>query len=185
MEKQTGCQLPCIPEFSDGEVRYGPFPIKKSLKRFLARPWNYFMKRFLKQGYKNVKPILLHTNLIAPDNKAVPVHYTKQNLQPGDWVRVRSRIEIESGLNPWKELKGCAFLDDMWKYCDTKQRVLKPMRQFLDERDYRLKKSSGIILLEGILCQGTPVFGPCDRSCYLFWREEWLEKVEDEKYEVG
>ena len=53
----------------------------------------------------------------------------------------------------------------------------KPLARFVDERDLRVKKSSGIVLLEGVRCQGTADFGRCDRSCLLFWREEWLEKV--------
>ena len=92
-------------------------------------------------------------------------------------MRVRSLEEIQKTLNPFKELKGCAFLEDMQKYCGSEQRVLKVMERFLDERDYQVKKARGIVLLEGVFCQGTPVFGPCDRSCLLFWREEWLEKI--------
>jgi hypothetical protein len=51
------------------------------------------------------------------------------------------------------------------------------VERFVDERDYRVKKASGVVLLEGSLCQGTELYGPCDRSCFFFWREEWLEKV--------
>ena len=51
-------------------------------------------------------------------------------------------------------------------------------RIFLDERDHRLKKCRGVLLLEGALCQGTAKFGRCDRSCFYFWREEWLEKMD-------
>lgn len=61
----------------------------------------------------------------------------------------------------------------------TKQRVLQVMERFLDERDYKVKKVSGIVLLEGVICRGTPAFGRCDRCCHLFWRQEWLKKVED------
>lgn len=68
-------------------------------------------------------------------------------------------------------------MEEMEPYCNTKQRVFKRVNQFLDERDYRLKKCQGILLLEGILCQGTRDFGPCDRFCFFFWREEWLERV--------
>jgi hypothetical protein len=52
------------------------------------------------------------------------------------------------------------------------------MKQFVDERDLRVKKVSGIILLEDVRCQGTAEFGSCDRSCLYFWREEWLEKID-------
>ncbi len=99
------------------------------------------------------------------------------NLKAGDWVRVRSWEEIQSMLDPFKETRGCAFLEDMHKYCGTKQRVFKPMERFLDERDYKVKKVRGVILLENVICGGTPAFGRCDRACFLFWREEWLEKM--------
>jgi hypothetical protein len=25
---------------------------------------------------------------------------------------------------------------------------------------------------------GTPDYGRCDRACFYFWREEWLEKLD-------
>ncbi len=62
--------------------------------------------------------------------------------------------------------------------CGTTQRVLQPMERFLDERDYKVKKVKGLVLLAGVICRGTPVFGRCDRCCHLFWRQEWLEKIE-------
>jgi hypothetical protein len=52
------------------------------------------------------------------------------------------------------------------------------MERFLDERDYKVKKAKGIVLLKDVICHGTPVFGRCDRCCHLFWRVEWLEKIE-------
>jgi hypothetical protein len=55
---------------------------------------------------------------------------------------------------------------------------LKPVKRFVDERDYRVKKAKGIILLEGLICEGTPDYGQCDRACFYFWRQEWLEKMD-------
>jgi hypothetical protein len=65
----------------------------------------------------------------------------------------------------------------MYQYCGTQQRVRKSMQRFLDERDYKVKKVRGVILLENVICNGTAAFGACDRCCFLFWREEWLEKA--------
>lgn len=101
-------------------------------------------------------------------------------LKPGDLVKVKSEKEIKKTLNRWNKLKGCGVMDGMWKYCGTEQRVLKVVKQFLDERDYLMKKCKGIVILDGIICDGTRLLGPCDRSCYYFWREEWLEKVDSE-----
>lgn len=101
-------------------------------------------------------------------------------LSPGDLVRVKSEEEIRKTLDRWNKLKGCAIMDNMWQYCGSEQRVLKVVKQFLDERDYLLKKCKGVVILDGTTCDGTKWFGPCDRSCYYFWREEWLEKVDTE-----
>lgn len=103
---------------------------------------------------------------------------TTTSLKAGDLVRVRSREEIEATLSEWKELKGCMFMLEMWQYCGTTQRVLKPVERFVDERDLRVKKCKGIVLLEGVICQGTAYSEGCDHSCFFFWREEWLEKID-------
>jgi len=101
-----------------------------------------------------------------------------ETLRPGDLVRVRSREEIRATLDHWNQRRGCAFLDEMWAYCGTQQRVFKRVERFLDERDYITKHCKGIVLLEGLICEGTKHFGPCDRSCFYFWRKEWLEKID-------
>jgi hypothetical protein len=101
------------------------------------------------------------------------------SLEAGDLVRVKSKEEIEATLDRWKSLKGCSFMSEMWPHCGTTQRVLKRIDRFFDERDYKLKRIRGIVLLEGTMCQGTEMFGRCDRSCFFFWREEWLERLDD------
>lgn len=103
----------------------------------------------------------------------------KSILASGDRVRVRSRSEIEATLDNWNRLKGCVFMPEMWQFCDTTQSVFKRVERFLDERDYLIKKASGLYILENVLCSGTIDFGPCDRSCFFFWRKEWLERVND------
>ena len=175
MKNLDGCQIPCVPKFSLGPAA----PAGKSwidrIKRLLAVPWNRHVKKWLKNAYytsvrwrggSSAQPQAKAFAAIAP-------------LMQGDWVRVRSREEILATLDPFKELKGCAFLPDMYEYCGTRQRVLRSMRHFMDERDYKLKKARGIILLENVICNGTPTFGECDRCCFLFWREEWLEKIDE------
>lgn len=169
MTNFEGCQIPCLPRMAEGRAAVDPLPFIRRIKRSLAVPWNYYVKRWLKTAYHitNDKKVL---ELVSP--------LASMTLQAGDIVRVRSWQEIESTLDPFKELKGCAFLAEMQQYCDTTQRVLQVMERFLDERDYKVKKVRGLVLLEQVICHGTPVFGRCDRCCHLFWREEWLEKVE-------
>jgi hypothetical protein len=146
-----------------------PQPLIPRIKRTLAVPWNYYAKRWLKTAYRK---------FFAPKIQNKPLALSKvEPLKVGDQVRVRSWEEIETTLDPFKELKGCAFLAEMEQFCGTTQTVLQVMERFLDERDYNVKKVKGLVLLQGVLCRGTPVFGRCDRCCHLFWREEWLEKI--------
>ena len=173
MTNFDGCQLPCVPKFSLGPARMTERTLIGRVKRLLAVPWNRIVKKWLKQAY--------YTSLRWRGNSSRQT--VAKELTPaipfmkGDLVRVRTREEILSTLDPFKELKGCAFLPDMYQYCGTRQRVLRSMQHFMDERDYKLKKVRGVILLENVICSGTPTFGACDRCCFLFWREEWLEKV--------
>ncbi len=174
-----GCQIPGYQRVSAGYENTGPISPIKRLKRRFARPWNYLLKPQIKKG---IKMLYAWKGKLQDRGKTEQVDQLRYvdgaHLEAGDRVRVRSREEIETTLDPFHELNGCAFLEGMWQYCDTSQRVLQPVRRFLDERDYQVKKARGVVLLESVLCQGTPVFGRCDRACHLFWREEWLAKIE-------
>jgi hypothetical protein len=168
------CQLPCLPDMAEGIIRFEKLPWLLQLKRFFARPWNYHIKKSLRKMQKRIttKKADEFTGASIMPNVAPEIH-----LIAGDWVRVRSKEEIQATLDNWNELRGCAFLANMWQYCGTTQQVLVSMNRFLDERDYKVKKCKGVILLKDVLCEGTPVFGRCDRRCHFFWREEWLEKI--------
>ncbi len=177
-ETQLNCQIPCMQRVAEGDAQVPPASISRRLKLMVRRRLspnkertfknrtNDLINRFCELTGRNTKPSVSLVN--APS----------AGLQAGDWVSVRSLEEIETTLNQWRQLKGCAFMPEMAEYCGTTQRVLKPMKRFVDERDLRVKKSNGIILLEGVMCQGTAEFGSCDRSCFVFWREEWLEKID-------
>jgi hypothetical protein len=168
-----GCQLPSVSKF---QIILWDNPSNSqwnSFKRAFAYLWNYHIKRWLRKIYRYYLGIRGETSGRVDIKAFKPLSPFKN----GNLVRVRSIGEIKSTLDPFNELKGCSFLPSMHQYCGTEQRVLKSMERFLDERDYKLKRTRGLILLENIFCDGTPVFGPCDRSCFLFWREEWLEKI--------
>jgi len=177
MNQFDGCQLPCIPRLATGSIQSDPQPLKQKAKRLLAYPWNTFVKKWIKALYALEKDWRAKMN--SESKPALATGANPIELHTGDRVRVRSLEEIQTTLDPWKELKGCAFLTYMAEYCGTTQRVLKPVERFLDERDYKVKRARGVVLLENVICSGTPVFGRCDRGCHLFWRVEWLEKLEE------
>ena len=173
MTNFDGCQLPSVPKFSEGSAPEAERSVLGRLKRLLALPWNRHVKKWLKLSYA----ALVRRQGGSPQQVAARTFAPAVPFARGDRVRVRSREEIQATLDPFKELKGCAFLPEMYQYCGTEQRVLRSMQTFMDERDYKMKKARGVILLENVICNGTPTFGPCDRCCFLFWREEWLERV--------
>jgi hypothetical protein len=179
----NNCQIPGLPRMSDGKAEFPPQSLVIRLKRMLARPWNHYVKKILQKTSRTLNRWLSSNHIGKTTITPVSKHVEYQ-LKAGDFVRVRSLEEIRITLNSYNEYKGCAFLVDMQQYCGTVQRVLKPLERFLDERDYQVKKAKGIVLLENNYCQGTPVFGRCDRSCLLFWREEWLEKIPEPSQNV-
>lgn len=170
-EKQDlhmSCQISCLPLIAQ--------PI-----RSIERIWQFRnrLQRFLKRRLIYCKNRLLRRNKTQASifNKATNASLSV-SIKAGDLVQVRSREEVQATLNQWNHLKGCAFLEEMWHYCGSMQTVMKRVEQFLDERDYLIKRSRGLVILNGVICEGTKDFGRCDRSCYFFWREEWLKKIE-------
>jgi hypothetical protein len=177
-DTQLNCQIPGLQGMSEGRAAVPPYSLMERLKLMIRRRLspsrerkvksftNDLMNRFCRLTGRNPKPN-------APQTNAFPA-----GLQAGDWVRVRPLNDIEATLNHWRQLKGCAFIPEMAKYCGTSQRVFRTVKRFMDERDLRIKKSSGIVLLDGVFCGLTTAPGECDRYCFLFWREEWLEKID-------
>lgn len=139
---------------------------KNRVTRFVKRRWNYLKNMLSETAARTIRDSA-HTAARAGNG-----------LQPGDRVRVKSRAEIQQTLNLWNQLRGCSFMEEMTPYCGTEQKVLKRIEKFLDERDYLIKKCKGIVILDGVFCTGTKHFGDCDRTCFFFWREDWLEKID-------
>lgn len=178
-EPRIECQNTFIPGVSEGLAEMPRESLPRRLRHFIRRRMKPGQVRVIKarsgrflnflSGRRRKRP----ASLVKGAAREIP------KLKAGDLVRVRSEEEIKATLDFWGQLKNCRFMSDMYPYCGTTQRVLKAVERFVDERDNRAKKSRGIVLLEGVYCQGTPDLGRCDRSCFYFWREEWLEKLDE------
>lgn len=179
-DNPADCQLPCVPNIAQGFGKVPPESLARRLRLLARRNLDFQMIRALKtKSDRFIEQVLefLRLNRTKSTAKAAAPTWA---LKPGDLVRVRSLEEIQGTLNHWGILKGCMFMpNEMSPYCGTTQRVLKRVERFVDERDYRVKTCHGIVFLEGAICQGTTDYGRCDRSCFFFWREEWLEKIGD------
>ncbi len=180
------CQFTSLEGIAEGNAETPPISLVRHIKLFIRRRLTPKQDRLLHQkvnGLINWFYRLIGKKTTVP--QPVPVQQPiadiqREPLKIGDLVRVKSREEINATLNHLGQSKGCTFIVDiMAPYCNTNHRVFKVMERFVDERDLRVKRCKGLVLLEGVYCPGTTEFGRCDRSCHLFWREEWLEKIEE------
>ena len=166
-ERRKPCQLHCWSDVAESlSSTETLWQLPKRLKRIVKRRLRFLLNFMAELSGSRKRKAHTLSNVSSAES-----------LNPGDVVRVRSREEIQSTLDRWDRLHGCSFMEEMWEYCGTKQHVFKRVQRFLDERDYLVKKCKGTVLLQDVFCKGTVDFGRCDRSCLLFWREEWLEKL--------
>ena len=115
-----------------------------------------------------------------PLNQPEPVAYL--NLQPGELIRIKSHEEILATINSDNRNRGLTFDAEMVSYCGGTYRVLARAERFLDEKTGRLKSlKTPAVILEGTICQSR--FSKCrmfcPRSIYGWWREIWLERMEE------
>ena len=176
---RTDCQMPCLQQMGDGIAETPPVSLSRRLKLFARRHMSPRTERRFKQATNDLANRLYKFTGKRTKPLVEVATSSAEQLKAGDLVRVRSREEIDATLDNWRQLRGCTFMPEMDPYCGSTQRVLKRVERFVDERDLRVKRSKGMVLLEGIMCQGTADFGPCDRCCFMFWREEWLERIVD------
>jgi hypothetical protein len=102
-------------------------------------------------------------------------------LQSGDWVRVRSRQDIEATLNDKGKNRGLWFDREMLPFCGRVLQVRQRITRLIDDRSGgMIELSSDCVTLESAVCSGQNSLGRwfCPRAIYPYWREGWLERVE-------
>lgn len=98
------------------------------------------------------------------------------DLQPGEWVEIKSEDEIRRTLDATGKNRGLGFMPEMWPYCGQRGRVLKRVEKIcLEEASRTVRAMKNTVILEGLFCQGNGI--GCDRACFYFWRECWLKRV--------
>jgi hypothetical protein len=102
-------------------------------------------------------------------------------LQAGEWVRVKSREEVEATLTNTGANRGLHFDIEMVPYCGQVLQVRGRVSRIIDERTGEmLEFGSDCIKLEKAVCSGERSTGRwfCAREIYPYWRECWLERLE-------
>ena len=103
----------------------------------------------------------------------------KAKFTAGHVIKVRSRQEISYNNDSFDRLGGVLMISQIWEYCGQNFRIFKVLNNFLDKYRYKTYKArTPLYILEGLICNGEvkSFEHRCDRSCYLLWHEDWLEK---------
>ncbi|WP_337873192.1 hypothetical protein [Ignavibacterium sp.] len=106
-------------------------------------------------------------------------------LKLNDLVKVKSISEIASTLDFSGCLNGLPFMPEMAEYAGKIFRVsLKVEKTCVDNPTMYMAefKKNDVYFLEDLRCSGKFHDG-CQRGCRIFWKESWLEKVNDEIFE--
>jgi len=104
------------------------------------------------------------------------------DLQPGEWVQVKSPEEIAQTLTTQGKNRGLWFDREMLAYCGKMYRVRRRISRFIDDRNGQMVElKSDCVTLEDVVCSGdhsvTRWF--CPRAIYPYWRECWLRRVSE------
>jgi len=108
------------------------------------------------------------------------------DLKAGEIVRIKALEDIEKTLDKNGKLDGLYFMREaMAKYCGGTYAVKKSVVRFFDERRGKLQRLKNVVILDGVFCEKSPYCGEesagCDRTCFIFWKEGWLERVSGPK----
>jgi hypothetical protein len=109
-----------------------------------------------------------------------PTPNASLDLQPGEWVRIKTPEEIRATLNVHGRNRGMWFDQEMIKYCGNTYAVDMRVTRLIDEKTGKmLTMKSPCIQLDGVYCQGecTAHRIGCPRGTNTYWREVWLERV--------
>jgi len=99
-------------------------------------------------------------------------------LRPGELVRVRTILEIGPTLDAQGSLDGMPFMPEMLQYCGRTFRVSRRADKTC-AGDGVVRRMHNAVHLGDLRCDGAS-HGGCQAACLLFWKEAWLERVEDE-----
>jgi hypothetical protein len=107
----------------------------------------------------------------------------KLALKPGEVVRIKTKQEIEATIGTDGKNRGLSFdPEEMAPYCGRTVKVQKSVTKIIDEPTGKmLTMKQPCIMLEGVVCRAEYARNRlnCPRAIPSYWRELWLDRVED------
>jgi hypothetical protein len=118
-----------------------------------------------------------------PDGTPTPTG--RLDLKPGEYVRIKTQEEIEQTVYKNGKNRGLYFdHEEMAPYCGRVVQVRKSVTKIIDEPTGKmLHMKQPCIMLEGVVCKAEYAGCRlnCPRAIPSYWREIWLERVEDDQ----
>jgi hypothetical protein len=172
------CQLEHLPEAGQVSTRLGVLlgRLMRALRRKVASA-----VRAARQPSRIGRKL---RQVAAPAPASTPAAPDRRRLalRPGERVRVRPEPEIRGTLDAQKRCGGLGFMGFMAGFCGGTYVVRKRVDRFFDERTRRMLRVRDVVILDEVFCQPPREiesdYAGCDRSCFLFWKEDWLERVD-------
>jgi hypothetical protein len=128
--------------------------------------------------------------LRGPHTKGTPVAVL--DLEPGEPVRVKPVDQIVATLDRKKRNRGINICHEMSRVCGAVAEVRYRVTRVIDERSGKMREINHSVTLQNprgepslcdeCLCYGE--MGDCPRGELMYWREIWLERV-NEKARLG
>jgi hypothetical protein len=103
------------------------------------------------------------------------------NLQPGEWVEVKSVQSVMETLNEHGSNRGLVFSADMRLLCGRRLRVRARLDKIIVDGTGKMRRLHNTVSLEGSTCGCAYVqFGMdgCSRCELSYWREIWLRRLD-------
>ncbi len=99
-------------------------------------------------------------------------------LRSGDIVEVRSASEIVATLDALGKRDGMPFMPEMISYVGRRFTVVRRVDKICDTiAATGSRRMHDTLYLEDIRCNGSH-HGGCQAGCRIYWKEEWLRKVD-------
>jgi hypothetical protein len=109
--------------------------------------------------------------------KSVPMEGL--NLQPGEWVEVKSLQSIIETLDERGHNRGLYFSPDMRLWCGRRCRVKGRLDKIIVDGTGQMRQLRNTVCLEGSTCGCSHMgfgMGGCSRCEVTYWRETWLRR---------
>jgi hypothetical protein len=118
---------------------------------------------------------------VYPRGKSRLTPIESLNLQPGEWVEVKSLRSVMETLNEHGNNRGLPFSADMRPLCGRRLRVRARLDKIIVDGTGEMRHLRNTVSLEGSTC-GCAYMGfgmdGCSRCELTYWREIWLRRLD-------